>query len=127
MTWLPSTVLLCTAPYLITFMVVIKSNVKLLHLTVSLFGNYGHHILVRDDVTQPDALRDVSRASAPDQGVLEGLFQCAVDAIADVFDRRVFPHDQGLVEVWLFSSPVVGHGRSAESETAGERGRGLRD
>lgn len=113
------TSLYCTVLYLVTSMKVIikKDNSKLLHdanlrgnpiSSFPSFGNYRHHILIRDNMSQPDALRDVSSTRAPDQRVLEALLQRAVDVVADVFDGRVAPHDQGLVEVGLFSFSVVG-------------------
>lgn len=50
-------------------------------------------------MTQPHPLGDMPRAGAPDEGVLEGLLERPVNAIAHVLDGAITPHNQSLAKV----------------------------
>lgn len=65
-----------------------------------------HHILIGHRVSQANSLRNVLRARAPDQRVLERLLHGPVDGVAHVLNRAVPPDDQGLVEIRLDSLPL---------------------
>jgi len=72
----------------------------------TLFRYNADYILVGDDVTKPNPLRDVPGGSAPDHCVFERLGKVSVDLRAHVLDRRVAPDDQRFAEVWICSSPA---------------------
>lgn len=52
-------------------------------------------------MAQAHSLRNVSRARTPDQGVLEGVLESAMDPIAHVLNGAVAPHNQCLGEVGI--------------------------
>lgn len=57
------------------------------------------HVLVRHQVTQPNALRYVPGTRAPHKRILERFLETAVDAVAHVLDGAVAPHNERLAKV----------------------------
>lgn len=50
-------------------------------------------------MTEPHPLGDMPRAGAPNKGVLEGLLERPVDAVADVLNGAITPYNKRLAEV----------------------------
>lgn len=79
-----------------------KKNNKNTCFRVFLFLDDLYDVLVVHDVREADALGGVLGAGAPDEGVLEGLREGAVDGVADVLDGDTSSQDEAVVEVgWL--------------------------
>jgi hypothetical protein len=61
--------------------------------------NNRHHILVRNNVTQSDSLRNVFSRSSPHQSILEAVLQSAMNRITHIFNCRVAADNKRLAKV----------------------------
>lgn len=76
------------------------------HITIYSFSNNRHHVLVGNNMAQPDSLGHMPCASSPHHGVFERLFQRAMHLITHFFYGGVIPNDQSLVKVRRFPFSV---------------------
>lgn len=77
------------------------------HLSLDLLlRNNSNNILVSYYMAQPHPLRDMPRARAPHQRILEALLQRTMHLVTHVLDGAVLSHDQGFAEVGLHALPL---------------------
>jgi len=60
-----------------------------------------HHILISNQMRQPDPLRQMLRTSTPNKRILETIFQRPVNRVAHILNITALPHNQRFVERWL--------------------------
>jgi hypothetical protein len=84
----------------------------LVSFIIHLLSNNRNHILISDNMTQPNPLRNMPCASTPNQCIFERLLQRPMNLIADILDCRIIPNNQRLAEVRLdtFSVVILGFG-----------------
>jgi len=75
--------------------------VSLLRSQTTLRTHDTHDILIRDRMSQANSLRQVLSTRAPDQRILEAVFQRPVDRIAHILDVAALSDDKRFVEAWL--------------------------
>lgn len=58
-----------------------------------------NHILIRHQMAQPNALRNMPRARTPHKRILERILQTPMNLITNILNRRFLAHNQRLREV----------------------------
>ena len=65
-------------------------------------------------MAQPHPLRHMPCTRTPHKRILKTLLQRPVDSIAHILNRRLIPHDEGIVEIRLDALPLRVDANEAE-------------
>lgn len=73
-------------------------SISLLSSQTALRSHDTHHILIRNRMSQANSLRHVLCTRTPDQRILEAVFKCPVDRIANILDVAALSDNKSFVE-----------------------------